>query len=139
MEEVENPAHPDIRNGLVDDLFRFDRSDADVKSGTEHGPVLGDRARSDQGRQLHHEPGSFVEPAVGERLVERKVVEHLDQLRVGDSQRGNLAREQLLMVLSGGLAYRHGVPPQSWVPAGTRRTVTLWASLPTTEPTMRGP
>lgn len=37
-----------------------------------------------RGRQLHHEPGPAIEPGVPQGLVEREIVEDLDQLRIGD-------------------------------------------------------
>ena len=50
------------------------------------------------GGQLHHQPGADVEVAVAQHFVEREVVEHLDQFRVGDRQRRDVAGEQLVVV-----------------------------------------
>ena len=53
---------------------------------------------------MDHEAGAGVEPAVGEDVVEGEVVEHLDQLRVGDDEGGAVVGEELVVVAAGGLA-----------------------------------
>jgi hypothetical protein len=87
VDEVEGLAHPRVGNGLVHDLPGLDRCDAGGEGGAQHDPVLAERLTANERRELHHEPGPGVEPAVPEHLVEGEVVEDLDQLRIGDLQR----------------------------------------------------
>ena len=121
VDEIEDLAHPGVGDRLVDDLPGLDGRDAGGEGGTEHDPVFAERLGADERRELHHEPGADVKAAGAERLVEGEVVEDLDQLRVGDLQRRDVAGEQLVMVLLRGFADGHSAYSPG---CRTRRTVT---------------
>ena len=104
---------PTYGHRLVDDLLDLDRGDSDGERGAEHDPVLGEGLGGDHRRELHHQPGPGVEVAVAQALVEGEVVEVLDQLRVGDGQRRDVAGEQLVVVLLR-LGARHESDPPLW-------------------------
>jgi len=87
VDEVEGLAHPRVGNGLVHDLPCLDGRDSGGEGGAEHDSVLAERLAADEGRELHHQPGPGVEPAVPEHLAEGEVAEDLNQLRIGDLQR----------------------------------------------------
>jgi hypothetical protein len=87
VDEVEGLPHPGVGHGLVDDLPGLDRCDPGGEGGVEHDPVLAERLAANERRELHHEPGPGLEPAVPEHLAEGEVAEDLGQLRVGDLQR----------------------------------------------------
>ncbi|MFZ2048394.1 MAG: hypothetical protein WAV12_30710 [Trebonia sp.] len=92
VDEVDGLAHPRVRHSLVHDLPGLDRCDPGGEGGAEHDPVLAERLAADESRELDHQPGPGVEAAVPQHLVEGEVVEDLDQLRIGDLQRGDAAR-----------------------------------------------
>jgi hypothetical protein len=48
---------------------------------------------------------------MSEHLVEREVVEDLDQFGIGRRQRGDVAREQLVVVLLRGFTDAHSAAP----------------------------
>jgi hypothetical protein len=107
VDEVEHLAHPGVGDGLINDLLGFDRRDPVREGGAEHDAAFAQRLAADECRQLHHEPGPGIEPGVPERLVEHEAVEDLDQLRVGSVQGGDVAGEQLIVVVLRGFADSH--------------------------------
>jgi multidrug resistance efflux pump len=87
VQEVEDLAHADVRHGQVDDLLRLDRRDAYAQRRAKHDAVLAQRLAGDERSELHHEAGPDVERLVAQHLVERPVVEDLDELRIARAQR----------------------------------------------------
>ena len=107
VQEVEHLRQTDVRHGLIDDLLDLHRGDPGRQSGAEHRPVLTDRLAGDDRRQLHHQPGAQVEAGVAQDFVEREVVEHLDQLGIGDRQCRYVTWKEFVVVALRGFADRH--------------------------------
>jgi hypothetical protein len=82
VQEVEDPAHSHVGDGLIHDLLRLDGGDPDGERGAQHHLVLGKGSAGDQRGHLDHQPGAGVEAAVAEHCIKGEVVEDLDQLRV---------------------------------------------------------
>ena len=100
VEEVEDPCHAGVRNGLVDDLLDFDWCDADLQGGAEHDAILGHRVAGNEGSKLDHEPQPHVERSVLDHLAEGPVVEDLDELRVrGPEGRPVVGEQRIVMAL----------------------------------------
>src|SRR6185369_246295 len=101
---VKRAGHADVGDGLVDDLLQLDRAHAAIcQCGRGENTELGEPAGGQDRGQLHHhlqvQVERVVQPrGVGVHLVEGKVVEVLDQLRVGLGQGGESVAEQLVMV-----------------------------------------
>jgi hypothetical protein len=99
VDEVEDLGHAYVRHCVVDDLFDLDGSDADGQGCSQHDSVFPERLAGDHGCQLHHEPRPGVQVPVTQHLVERKVVEVLDQFGIADLQGRDVAREQFVVIL----------------------------------------
>jgi hypothetical protein len=80
VQEVEDPGQSDVGHRLVDDFLDLHGCHTDGERGTEHRPVLVHRVAGDDRCELHHQPRASIEAAVLQHLVEREVVEDLDQL-----------------------------------------------------------
>ena len=104
MQVVKRAGHADVRNRLVHDLLQLHRAHATVgHRGGGQDTELGEPAGGQYRGQLHHQPGRQVERVVqpcgiGVHLVEREVVEVLDQLGIGLRQRGDAVAEQLVVI-----------------------------------------
>jgi len=98
VEEVEDPCHAGVRNGLVDDLLDFDWCDADLQGGAEHDAILGHRVAGNEGSKLDHEPQPHVERGVLDHLGECPVIEDLDQFGIRGLERGSMVRKELVVV-----------------------------------------
>ncbi len=101
MDEVEDLGDADIGHGLIDNLPDLDRGDADGERRAEHDTVFAQGLTGDHRRKLNHQARPGIQIAVPKDLVEREIIEGLDQFRVGHGQGGDVPREQLVVVSSG--------------------------------------
>lgn len=62
-------------------------------------PLTSVAARFTDCRKLDHQPGSDIEDAVPEHFIESKVIECVDELRIGHRERRNMIGKQFFVIL----------------------------------------
>ena len=93
-DEIECLGNADVRNGLIQNLLRFDGCHSAVERPFEHRAVRLLRLKSDRRGENRHHARPLVEFPVTEHLVESEVADDLRQFGVALPQRRFAARKQ---------------------------------------------
>lgn len=102
LQEREHAPDAKVSHGLIGDFLRLNRRDAAAQRGGQHGAVLVDALATQKRGKPSQIAGLVVKVHLRNHLVEREVVEALDELGVGTQEDRHVAGEHLLVERLGG-------------------------------------